>query len=119
MSGWTWPRISPSWRIGSTSTWRRPRTARKQSRRCAQRISGPDGDTMTRHRHIGLGRSALVALLVAGAPWAAAPAPSPAPGEPLTLFPPEPLVPGAKVVTLWPAGSPTLKPLDGWDRPEV
>ena len=31
---------------------------------------------------------------------------------------PKPLVPGAKVVTLWPAGSPMLKTLKGYDEPE-
>ncbi|HLY11351.1 MAG TPA: alpha/beta hydrolase [Planctomycetota bacterium] len=32
---------------------------------------------------------------------------------------PQPLVPGAKVVTLWPKGSPKLKELPGSDKPEV
>lgn len=32
---------------------------------------------------------------------------------------PKPIVPGAKVVTLWPKGSPMLKKLDGWDKPEA
>jgi acetyl esterase/lipase len=36
----------------------------------------------------------------------------------LNLLPPEPLVPGAKVVTLWPAGSPMLKALRGSDQKE-
>lgn len=40
------------------------------------------------------------------------------PGEPLKLLEPQPLVAGAKVVTLWPAGSPMLKALAGWDKPE-
>src|SRR4030095_7136814 len=31
---------------------------------------------------------------------------------------PQPLAPGAKVVTLWPSGSPALKALEGSDRPE-
>src|SRR5687767_6954764 len=31
---------------------------------------------------------------------------------------PKPLAPGAKVVTLWPAGSPALKALEGSDKPE-
>ena len=47
------------------------------------------------------------------------PPPTAASEEPLKLLPPQPLVPGAKVVTLWPAGSPMLKALDGWDKPEV
>jgi endo-1,4-beta-xylanase len=35
-------------------------------------------------------------------------------------LPPEPLVPGAKVLTLWPAGSPMLNPnAPGFDQPEV
>ncbi len=32
---------------------------------------------------------------------------------------PQPLVPGAKVLTLWPKGSPKLKELPGSDKPEV
>jgi endo-1,4-beta-xylanase len=32
---------------------------------------------------------------------------------------PQPIVPGAKVVTLWPKGSPMLKELAGSDKPEV
>ena len=32
---------------------------------------------------------------------------------------PQPLVPGAKVVTLWPKGSPKLKEMPGSDKPEV
>jgi len=32
---------------------------------------------------------------------------------------PQPIVPGAKVVTLWPKGSPKLKELPGSDKPEV
>jgi endo-1,4-beta-xylanase len=74
---------------------------------------------MTRHRRIAAGRSALVALVLAGMTWAIGQAPIPAPGEPLKLLSPQPLVPGAKVVTLWPAESPMLKTLDGWDKPEV
>jgi endo-1,4-beta-xylanase len=31
---------------------------------------------------------------------------------------PQPLTPGAKVVTLWPQGSPALKALEGSDKPE-
>jgi endo-1,4-beta-xylanase len=38
--------------------------------------------------------------------------------EPLKLIEPRPLVPGAKVVTLWPEGSPMLKALAGYDKPE-
>jgi endo-1,4-beta-xylanase len=63
------------------------------------------------------GRLALVTLISACSTWAAAPA-TPAPSEPLKLLEPKPLVPGAKVVTLWPAGSPMLKALKGWDQPE-
>lgn len=62
---------------------------------------------------------AWVAMFAASATWAADQAPTPGPGEPLKLLPPQPLVPGAKVITLWPAGSPMLKALDGWDKPEV
>jgi len=32
---------------------------------------------------------------------------------------PQPIVPGAKVLPLWPKGSPMLKELPGWDKPEV
>ena len=32
---------------------------------------------------------------------------------------PQPIVPGAKVLTLWPKGSPMLKDLPGSDKPEV
>src|SRR5436190_23640545 len=32
---------------------------------------------------------------------------------------PQPLAPGAKVVTLWPKGSPMLKEMAGSDKPEV
>src|SRR5690242_19440652 len=38
--------------------------------------------------------------------------------EPAAFAEPKPLVPGAKVVTLWPAGSPALKTLAGYDKPE-
>src|SRR5205814_870130 len=39
--------------------------------------------------------------------------------EPVASLPaPQPLTPGAKVVTLWPAGSPMLKALEGSDKPE-
>ena len=51
--------------------------------------------------------------------WTVSQAADPAPTEPLKLLEPEPLVPGAKVVTLWPAGSPMLRLLAGWDKPEV
>jgi endo-1,4-beta-xylanase len=37
----------------------------------------------------------------------------------INLLEPKPIVPGAKVVTLWPAGSPALKALKGYDQPEV
>ncbi len=43
----------------------------------------------------------------------------PAKGEPSKSIEPKPLIPGAKVVTLWPEGSPMLKKLSGWDKPEV
>jgi endo-1,4-beta-xylanase len=39
-------------------------------------------------------------------------------GEAAPLPAPQPLVPGAKVVTLWPAGSPALKALAGSEKPE-
>jgi endo-1,4-beta-xylanase len=36
----------------------------------------------------------------------------------LVLLEPKPLVEGAKVVTLWPKGSPMLRAMPGWDKPE-
>jgi acetyl esterase/lipase len=74
---------------------------------------------MTRNRRSLLGRLALVALIGTWTTWAAGQAAAPALEEPLKLLEPKPLVPGAKVVTLWPAGSPMLKALEGWDKPEV
>ncbi len=76
-------------------------------------------ETMSRHRQILFGSLALVVFIGACATWAAGQPTSPAPGEPLKLIEPKPLVPGAKVVTLWPPGSPALKALAGWDKPEV
>lgn len=38
--------------------------------------------------------------------------------QPLKLLAPQPIVPGASVVTLWPEGSPSLKPLTDYDKPE-
>lgn len=40
-------------------------------------------------------------------------------GAPIELLQPPPIVPGATVVTLWPAGSPALKALKDFDKPEV
>ena len=71
---------------------------------------------MTLKRRIILG---LLALIGASSVWASGQAPPPAADEPQKFPEPRPLVPGAKVVTLWPAGSPMLKTLEGWDRPEV
>src|SRR5213075_1732358 len=51
-----------------------------------------------------------VALLFCGAALAAEKA--------APLPEPQPLRPGAKVVTLWPEGSPMLKALEGSDKPE-
>ncbi|HET6248693.1 MAG TPA: alpha/beta hydrolase [Tepidisphaeraceae bacterium] len=39
-------------------------------------------------------------------------------GAKAVLLEPKPIVKGAKVVTLWPAGSPELKTLKGYDQPE-
>lgn len=36
----------------------------------------------------------------------------------LSLHEPQPLVPGAKVITLWPKGSPALRAMPGYDQPE-
>lgn len=38
--------------------------------------------------------------------------------DPVVLLEPKPLVPGAKVVTLWPKGSPALRAMPGSDQPE-
>ncbi len=54
----------------------------------------------------------------ASAQSAAAPT-SPLGKDPVEFLEPKPLVPGAKVVTLWPKGSPALRPLAGYDKPEV
>ena len=62
---------------------------------------------------------ALVALIGRWTAGAAGQTATPTPPEPLKLVEPKPLVPGVKVVTLWPAGSPMLKALAGWDKPEV
>jgi hypothetical protein len=74
--------------------------------------------TMTRNRWMICWTLTSLALIGASAKWAAAQVAATAPAEPLKLLEPKPLVPGAKVVTLWPAGSPMLKALAGWDQPE-
>ena len=51
-------------------------------------------------------------LLLAGWVLAASPVASDPPE-------PQPIVPGAKVVTLWPKGSPMLKEMAGSDKPEI
>jgi endo-1,4-beta-xylanase len=45
-------------------------------------------------------------------------APAPKDGAVLAIPEPQPLVPGAKVVTLWPKGSQMLRALAGYDQPE-
>ena len=65
---------------------------------------------------------ALAALAMGAArgfAQAAAPAAPPAASAPPVFLEPQPVFPGAKVVTLWPAGSPMLRPLAGYDKPEV
>ena len=63
------------------------------------------------------GRRAMSVALtwIIGTAGAIAQTAAPAAQSPLE---PPPLAPGAKVVTLWPAGSPELKPLAGFDQPE-
>lgn len=63
-----------------------------------------------------IGVGLLPAVLAADSP----PAVAPAPGDTINLSLPEPqpLVPGAIVVTLWPKGSPALRALPGYDKPE-
>ena len=56
------------------------------------------------------------AALILGAVATAVALAQPADVPPLAE--PRPLTPGAKVVTLWPAGSPMLKRLEGADKPE-
>ena len=63
---------------------------------------------MIPHRRMILALLALIATGAAGQ----------APDRPLKLVEPRPLVPDAKVITLWPEGSPMLKALAGWDQPE-
>jgi acetyl esterase/lipase len=74
---------------------------------------------MTRFPRLIFGRLALVALIGACSSRSVGQASPPAPDEPPKLLEPKPLVPGAKVVTLWPAGSSMLKTLEGWDKPEI
>jgi len=45
-------------------------------------------------------------------------APPASESAPPTFLPPQPIVPNAKVVTLWPAGSPALRALKDYDKPE-
>ena len=56
------------------------------------------------------GLCCLCAMSLSSMGWAA---------EELSLPEPLPLVPGAKVVTLWPKGSPMLRAMEGYDKPEV
>jgi acetyl esterase/lipase len=74
---------------------------------------------LTPNRRIIIQRLTLVALIGGSSSWAAGQATSPVPDEPPKRLEPRPLVPGAKVVALWPAGSPMLKTLEGWDKPEI
>ena len=66
----------------------------------------------------------LFALGSASAVTAAEPAPAPStqaapiPSSELTLLEPKPLIAGARVVTLWPKGSPALRAMPGYDKPE-
>ena len=74
---------------------------------------------MAVRRLIGVGLTGVIVLC----PFHTArssPATTGAPDEQgmLTLPEPKPLVPGAKVVTLWPKGSPALRALPGYDKPE-
>jgi len=63
---------------------------------------------------------ALIPVLSCLCVGADAPTAQPAATSASRVAPPEPkpLVDGAKVVTLWPAGSPALKALEGADKPE-
>ncbi|MDB5292161.1 MAG: hypothetical protein JWL69_3402 [Phycisphaerales bacterium] len=70
---------------------------------------------MKRSIGVNLACFTILSLLAAGPAEQASPAPESAA---LTLPEPLPLVPGAKVVTLWPKGSPMLRALAGYDKPE-
>ncbi|MBI1375422.1 MAG: alpha/beta hydrolase fold domain-containing protein [Phycisphaera sp.] len=56
------------------------------------------------------------ACLLAGLASAAARA---ADDAPLNIPEPQPITPGAQVITLWPKGSPMLKAVEGYDKPET
>src|SRR6185437_1486066 len=65
----------------------------------------------------------FLACVVGVSSWSAAlaadaPAPAPANDAALSLAEPAPLIPGAKVVVLWPKGSPALHAMPGSDKPE-
>ena len=62
--------------------------------------------------------AAAIVLSVFGALAAAAEPAAPGQAQAPALAQPQALVPGAKVVTLWPPGSPALKALAGSDKPE-
>jgi len=67
-------------------------------------------------RRLSVGLAGVVILCSLAGAQSSAPTTA-AQGE-LTLAEPRPLVPGAKVVTLWPKGSPALRALPGYDKPE-
>ncbi|HWE02123.1 MAG TPA: alpha/beta hydrolase [Tepidisphaeraceae bacterium] len=72
--------------------------------------------TVNSRSSIGICLAWAIGIFSLGAPlMAQTPTPSAAP---LALQEPQPLVPGAKVVTLWPKGSPALRPVEGYDQPE-
>jgi len=61
----------------------------------------------------------LAVIVVSSKVTSGADAPTAAPVPVAAPMPPEPLVPGALVLTLWPAGSPMLNPnAKGFDQPE-
>jgi acetyl esterase/lipase len=77
---------------------------------------------MSFNRSIGLCLATTIGIF--SFPSARADDAKPAAGAPATdsailaIPDPQPLVPGAQVVTLWPKGSPMLKALPGFDKPE-
>jgi acetyl esterase/lipase len=73
----------------------------------------------TRRIGVKLAWAVVFGALAAGAAESPAPAPPAEVAGTLTLPEPKPLVPGATVITLWPKGSPALRALPGYDKPEV
>ncbi|HZK80054.1 MAG TPA: hypothetical protein VFC46_03285, partial [Humisphaera sp.] len=78
--------------------------------------------TVILRRSIGISLAWIIGVISLPAFVAAQASPTPATpansDAALSLQEPLPLVPGAKVVTLWPKGSPMLRAVEGYDQPE-